>query len=104
MKIKTARLYRQSQPFADGPYICRGQTEDGFDSCIVALEAEDGTIGWGEAAPLGAFYAEAFPEAMRAGIERLLPVTIGLSATAPDRLADALNHAMLGQPAVKSAI
>jgi len=104
MKIKTARLYRQNQPFADGPYICRGQTEDGFDSCIVALEAEDGTIGWGEAAPLGAFYAEAFPEAMRAGIQRLLPVTIGLSATAPGRLADALNHAMLGQPAVKSAI
>jgi len=104
MKIKTARLYRQNQPFADGPYICRGQTEDGFDSCIVALEAEDGTIGWGEAAPLGAFYAEAFPEAMQAGIQRLLPVTIGLSATAPGRLADALNHAMLGQPAVKSAI
>jgi cis-L-3-hydroxyproline dehydratase len=104
MKIKTARLYHQSQPFADGPYICRGRTEDGFDSCIVALEAEDGTIGWGEAAPLGAFYAAAFPEAMRAGIERLLPVTIGLSATAPGRLADALNHAMLGQPAVKSAI
>jgi len=104
MKIKTARLYRQNQPCADGPYICRGQTEDGFDSCIVALEAEDGTIGWGEAAPLGAFYAEAFPEAMRAGIQRLLPVTIGLSATAPGRLADALNHAMLGQPAVKSAI
>ncbi|MDF1749366.1 MAG: mandelate racemase/muconate lactonizing enzyme family protein [Alphaproteobacteria bacterium] len=104
MKIKSAHLYRQVQPFSDGPYICRGQAEEGFDSCIVALEAEDGTVGWGEAAPLGAFYAEAFPEAMRAGIERLLPVTIGLSATAPARLADALNHAMLGQPSVKSAI
>lgn len=104
MKIAAARLYRQNQPFADGPYICRGQVEDGFDSAIVALEAEDGTIGWGEAAPLGAFYAEAFPEAMRAGIERLLPGVISLDATAPARLADTLDHAMLGQPAVKSAI
>ncbi|MEQ9489906.1 MAG: mandelate racemase/muconate lactonizing enzyme family protein [Alphaproteobacteria bacterium] len=104
MKIAAARLYRQIQPFADGPYICRGQAEDGFDSAIVALEAENGVTGWGEAAPLGAFYAEAFPEAIRAGIERLLPTLPGLDATAPSRLADAMNTAMLGQPAVKSAI
>ncbi len=104
MKIVEARLFRQWQPFADGPYTCRGQTEEGFDSCIVALSAEDGTVGWGEAAPLGAFYAEAFPEGMAAGIQRLLPEVIGLSATAPARLSDALDEAMLGQPAVKSAI
>jgi L-alanine-DL-glutamate epimerase-like enolase superfamily enzyme len=104
MKIAAARLYRQVQPFADGPYVCRGQAEDGFDSSIVALVAEDGTIGWGEAAPLGAFYAEAFPEGMRAGIERLLPGVVGLDARAPARLAETLDRAMLGQPAVKSAI
>lgn len=104
MKIVAARLYRQIQPFADGPYVCRGHAEEGFDSSIVALEAEDGTVGWGEAAPLGAFYAEAFPEAMRAGIERLLPLTLGQNPTAPERLADRLDAAMMGQPAVKSAI
>lgn len=104
MRIVSARLYRQIQPFKDGPYICRGQAEDGFDSVIVALEAEDGTIGWGEAAPLGAFYAEAFPEAMRVGVERLLPVVIGCDARAPERLKDRLDSVMLGQPSVKSAI
>jgi L-alanine-DL-glutamate epimerase-like enolase superfamily enzyme len=104
MKIVAAWLYRQSQPFADGAYTCRGQTENGFDSRIVALEAEDGTIGWGEAAPLGAFYAEAFPEAISAGIARLLPEIIGKDARAPARLRDTLDTAMLGQPAVKSAI
>ena len=65
MKIVAARLYRQIQPFVDGAYVCRGHLEEGFDSAIVALEAQDGTLGWGEAAPLGAFYAEAFPEGMR---------------------------------------
>lgn len=104
MNIVGARLYRQIQPFAEGPYVCRGQAEVGFDSAIVALIAEDETTGWGEAAPLGAFYAEAFPEAIRADIERLLPATIGLPATAPARLADALDRVMLGQPSVKSAI
>lgn len=104
MIIARARLYCQTQPFVDGPYTCRGHTEQGFESAIVALEATDGTIGWGEAAPLGAFYAEAFPEAIRAGIIRLLPDIIGLSADDPQSVRAALDHAMFGQPAVKSAI
>ena len=104
MKISAARLYRQTQPFIDLPYICRGQSETGFDSAIVALEAEDGTVGWGEAAPLGAFYSEALPEGIRAGIARLLPTVIGRDAMAPVRLAEAMNDTMFGQPAVKSAI
>ena len=104
MKISAARLYRQIQPFIDLPYVCRGRSETGFDSSIVALEAEDGTVGWGEAAPLGAFYSEAFPEGIRAGIVRLLPTLIGRDATVPDRTAEAMNDTMFGQPAVKSAI
>lgn len=71
---------------------------------IVALEAADGSVGWGEAAPLGAFYAEAFPEEMAEGVARLLPEVIGLPSDAPARLADALDRAMLGQPGVKSAV
>jgi hypothetical protein len=43
MRIVEARLYRQEQPFAEGRYTCRGQTETGFSSCIVALKAEDGS-------------------------------------------------------------
>ena len=104
MKIVAAALYQQTQPFCDGTYTCRGQTETGFDSAIVSLTSEDGTTGWGEAAPLGAFYAEAFPEQIQAGIKRLLPLCIGQSAVAPGALEARLDHAMLGQPAVKSAI
>lgn len=104
MTIARARLYRQWQPFADGPYVCRGHSADGFDSCIVAIEDSGGRVGWGEAAPLGAFYAEAFPEQIEAGIRRLLPTVVGCGADAPLRVADAMNHAMMGQPAVKSAI
>jgi L-alanine-DL-glutamate epimerase-like enolase superfamily enzyme len=104
MRIVEARLYKQDQPFIDGPYTCRGKTETGFTSLIVALAAEDGTTGWGEAAPLGAFYAEAFPEAMEAGLRRLIPLTLGLSARTPARTAEQIDAAMLGQPAVKSAL
>ncbi|WP_109467045.1 mandelate racemase/muconate lactonizing enzyme family protein [Albibacillus kandeliae] len=102
--IVSARAWRQYQPFEGGSYICRGQTEHGFHAVIVELVAADGTVGWGEAAPLGAFYAEAFPEEMAEGTARLLPEVIGLSADAPARLSDRLNEAMLGQPGVKSAL
>ena len=102
--IAAARAWQQYQPFTAGTYTCRGQTENGFHAVIIALEAADGTVGWGEAAPLGAFYAEAFPEQMSTGVARLLPEVLGQPANAPDRLAERLDQAMLGQPAVKSAI
>jgi len=104
MKITAARAWRQDQPFIAGSYTCRGQTETGFHATIVCLEAEDGTRGWGEAAPLGAFYAEAFPEQMSEGVARLLPSLVGLSALAPEALGRRMDDLMLGQPAVKSAI
>ena len=104
MRIAQARLYRQLQPFIDGPYWCRGQTEVGFDSTIVALVAEDGTTGWGEAAPLGAFYSDGFPGGVRAGVKHLLPGIAGQQATAPTRLKERMDAVMWGQPMAKSAI
>lgn len=104
MRIVGAALYRQFQPFQDGSYTCRGQTETGFDSSIVCLRAEDGTTGWGEAAPLGAFYAEAFPEQIQAGLQRLLPMVLNADARAPRKLRALLDKAMFGQPAVKAAL
>jgi cis-L-3-hydroxyproline dehydratase len=104
MQIAEARAYRQWQPFRDGRYACSGGTADGFDSTIVALEADDGTTGYGEAAPLGAFYAPAFPAGVRAGVADLLPLVVGADATAPPSLLRRLEIAMMGQPAAKSAI
>ena len=53
MRIVRVAVYRQLQPFRDGPYICRNQSEDGVDSTIVVLESDDGLIGAGEMAPAG---------------------------------------------------
>ena len=61
MRIVRVAAYRQLQPFKDGPYTCRGQSEDGTDSTIVVLESDDGLAGAGEMAPLGAFYAPPSP-------------------------------------------
>ena len=70
---------------------------------IVAVETDEGVTGWGEMAPLGAFYSEAFPAGARAGVAELAPHLIGAD---PCRRAGrgAMDAAMRGQPYVKSAL
>jgi L-alanine-DL-glutamate epimerase-like enolase superfamily enzyme len=104
MRIARVAAYRQLQPFRDGAYICRGQSEDGTDSTIVVLESDDGLVGAGEMAPLGAFYAPAFAAGTRAGVSELAPLLVGTDPREPRRLRSLLDHAMLGQPNVKSAL
>ena len=78
MKIVRASAFRQYQPFTEGPYVCRGKAEDGFDSTIVRLESDSGLVGWGEMAPLGSFYSAAFAGGARAGVAELLPQLLGI--------------------------
>ena len=98
------RAYRQLQPFAAGPYSTSGGSAEGFDSVIVAVETDEGVTGWGEMAPLGAFYSEAFPAGARAGIAELAPHLIGADPCQPRRLVALMDAAMRGQPYVKSAL
>src|SRR4029079_18019717 len=71
LKITAVRAYRQQQPFTDGTYSTAGGSAEGFDSLIVAVDTDEGVTGWGEMAPLGAFYADAFASGARAGIADL---------------------------------
>ncbi len=104
MRIVRAAAYRQFQPFRDGPYTCRGQSEDGTDSTIVRLETDRGLTGWGEVAPLGAFYAEGFAAGIRAGVAELLPKLLGADPCQLARINQLMDHAMLGQLAVKAPV
>jgi L-alanine-DL-glutamate epimerase-like enolase superfamily enzyme len=105
MKITRIRLYRQFQPFRDGPYtVSGGRTAEGFDSAIVALESDQGLTGWGEMAPLGSYYSEAFSAGARAGIMELAPVLLGEDPRQSERIAALLDLHMMGQPYVKSAL
>src|SRR5436305_2275592 len=104
MHIARVAAYRQLQPFRDGAYVCRGQSEPGTDSTIVVLESDGGLVGLGEMAPLGAFYAPAFAAGTRAGVAELAPLLLGADPREPRRLRRVLDRAMLGQPNVKSAL
>ena len=104
MEIVKAAAFRQFQPFAAGPYVCRGHSEAGFESTIVRLESDEGLVGWGEMAPLGSFYSEAFAAGARAGVAELLPHAIGADPREPHALYHRMDLVMLGQPYVKAPI
>ena len=64
MKITAVTAYAQWQPFTSGVYTCSGgRSAEGFDSTIVRIDTDAGLGGWGEMAPLGAFYDPAFAAA-----------------------------------------
>ena len=85
MTIRRVRAFRQWQPFVDGTYSCSGGSAEGLDSTIVAITDDDGMVGWGEAAPLGAFYDPAFVGGLRAGVAELAPLLLGRSSDARGR-------------------
>ena len=69
MKIKAIRAYQVDLPLKETSYKWSGgKSVEVFDSTIVEVETEDGTIGHGEVCPLGPFYLAAYAEGVRAGI------------------------------------
>jgi len=102
--ITAIRAYRQWQPFAEGAYGTSGGTAEGFDAVVVAVETSAGVTGWGEMAPLGSFYSDAFAAGARAGVAELAPQLLGLDAGQPRALAERMGALLRGHPYVRSAI
>ncbi len=104
MKITRISVHGLDLPFREGAYRCRNHTEHGQTTSMVRIDSDEGISGWGEIAPLGAFYSEAFTGSVRAGLERLGPVLLGADPRETDKLARIMDAAMQGQMDVKSPL
>ena len=104
MRIRRIAAYHQDQPFKEGAYRCRNRTETRFVSTLVEIETDAGLTGWGEVAPLGAFYSEAFAGGVRAGLEVLAPELLGADPREPEKLLRLMDGAMAGQADVKTPL
>lgn len=105
MRITAVTAFAQWQPFADGTYTCSGgRSAEGFDSTIVRLETDAGLVGWGEMAPLGAFYDPAFAGAARAALDLLGPLLVGCDPRTPAAVHRRMDLALNGHPYAKSAL
>jgi L-alanine-DL-glutamate epimerase-like enolase superfamily enzyme len=105
LKIENVTAYRVLLPFVDGPYsMSRGRSADGFDSVLVAVTTNDGLIGWGETAPLGNFYAPAFPAGVPAGLAEIAPSLLGKDPRALSHIGRLMDTLFKGHPYIKSAL
>ncbi len=105
MKIRRIAAHRVELPLREGSYRWSGgKSVSVFDSTIVAVEADDGTVGYGEVCPLGPFYLPAYAGGVRAGIAELGPHLLGEDPTQLGRLNRRMDACLKGHPYVKSAI
>ena len=104
-KIKRITAYKIDLPLKEGSYNwSEGKSVSVFDSTVIAVETENGTIGYGECCPLGPFYLPSYAEGVRAGIKELGPHLIGLDATNLFYLNHVMDRSLKGHPYVKSPI
>ena len=105
MKISAIRVYQVDLPLVEGRYSwSEGKYVEVFDSTVVELLTDDGSVGYGEVCPLGPFYLPAFGAGARAGIGELSKTVIGQDPTALGPMNHLMDRALLGHPYVKSAI
>jgi L-alanine-DL-glutamate epimerase-like enolase superfamily enzyme len=105
LRITGVTAYRLALPFRDAPYTCSGgRSAMGFDSLIVCLDTDTGLRGYGEMAPLGAFYDPAFAAGARAALTELAPLILGQDPTQVVALGRHMDFHLKGHPYTKSAI
>lgn len=98
-------MYAIELPLKEGRYAwSEGKYVDVFDSTVVAIETDEGLVGFGEVCPLGPFYLPSYAEGARTGIKELAPQLIGLDPTQPGVLNEEMDRALKGHPYVKSAL
>ncbi len=105
MKISRISAYQVDLPLHEGSYKWSGgKSVEVFDSTIVEVECEDGSVGYGEVCPLGPFYLPAYAAGVRAGIRELAPHLIGMNPLQLLPLNRQMDAALLGHAYVKSGI
>ena len=105
MKITRIEVYQVDLPYAGGVYrLSGGRTYNSFDATIVRVRTDTGPDGWGESTPFGGTYVAAHAGGVRAGLAEAAPAVLGMDPRALDRINDAMDGALTGHPAVKTAI
>lgn len=105
MKITAIRAWKVDLPLKEGRYSwSNGNSVEVFDSTIVAVETDEGVIGYGECCPLGSAYLPSYPAGVRAGLAELAPRLIGLDPTNLIVVNSEMDGALKGHPYVKAPI
>jgi len=105
MRITSLSAFAVDLPIRGGGYrISGGRTYHAIHSTILALETDAGITGWGESCPFGSNVTPGFARGVRAGLEELAPVLIGLDPRALDLVNAVMDVTLSGHAYVKSAV
>ncbi|NNE99347.1 MAG: mandelate racemase/muconate lactonizing enzyme family protein, partial [Pyrinomonadaceae bacterium] len=105
MKINEIRVYQVDLPLKEGKYNWSdGNSVEVFDSTVVAVETDEGTIGYGECCPLGSTYLPAYAEGVRSGLAEIGDSLIGCDPTQISLVNQRMDSVLRGHPYVKSAV
>ncbi len=105
MQIDRIEVYQADLPYAGGTYhLSGGRSYTSFDATFARVITKCGLEGWGESTPFGATYIAAHAGGVRAALDLLAPAVIGLNPRQHDRVYDAMDAALVGHRAAKTAI
>ncbi len=99
MKIKKISVYQKDLPLSEPYWLSGGRLKfEVLDATFVKIETESGHIGWGEGTPWGHTYVPAHGPGIRAGIETIAPVLIGMDSRQNERIEYVMDKELPGHP------
>jgi L-alanine-DL-glutamate epimerase-like enolase superfamily enzyme len=105
MKITKITVYHIDLPLEHPYWLSGGRLKfERLDATLVKLETDAGLIGWGEGTPWGHTYVPAHGLGIRAGIETMAKVLIGLDPRCVLDVERAMDMALPGHLYAKSPI
>lgn len=105
MKIARIRLFAAPLPIKGGPWRWgKGFEMHAGTAHVVALDSDTGLTGWGESAPMVAFYLPAHDKGIPAVVAELAPHLLGLDPRNPAAVDAEMDRWLHGHAYAKSAI
>ncbi len=105
MKLTSIASYSVDIPAKGGSYVMsHGRDLPAFPATVVRVQAEDGTVGWGEANTLGGNYLDGFRESVQATVRELSPFVLANDPMEANVIVDGMDELIIGHLPGKAAI
>lgn len=105
MQITSVSVYTARLTYAGQAYsFAGGRSHQVFPSVVVAIETDDGVVGFGEVSPCGPNYMPAYAEGLPSAIELLAQHIIGLDPRDTSVIYQRMNKEVSGQQVAKAAL
>lgn len=105
LAVQKIDVFQVNLPYSGGVYTISGNRQlTSFDATLVRITTNTGLTGWGESTPFGTTYIASHALGVRAGIAQIAPHLIGLDPRRVERINDAMDFALAGHEAAKSAL